>query len=80
MLKTSIIQNILRGVGILHTRSENNVYVLPFYSLLVQYFYHLNFKIVHFCYFQNTFPFVSTFRETGVIRKQNVEKSSWNRV
>ena len=32
--------------------------------------YHLNFKIVHFCSFQNTFPFVSTFRETDVIRKK----------
>ena len=39
--------------------------------ILVQYFYNLNFKIVHFCYFQNTFPFVSTFRETDVIRKKH---------
>ena len=25
--------------------------------------------IVHFCYFQNTFPFVSTFRQTNVVQK-----------
>ena len=30
----------------------------------------LNFKIVHFCYFQKTFPFVSTFRQTDFIPKQ----------
>ena len=29
----------------------------------------LSIKIVHFCYFQNTFPFVSTFRQTDDIRK-----------
>ena len=27
-------------------------------------------KIVHFCYFQNTFSFVSTFRKTNDIRKK----------
>ena len=43
---------------------------MPFYSNLVQYFYHLNLKIVHFCYFQNTFPFLSTFRQTDNIRKK----------
>ena len=32
--------------------------------------YNLNLKIVHFCYFQNTFPFVSTFRQTDDIRKK----------
>ena len=30
----------------------------------------VNLNIVHFCYFQNTFPFVSTFRQTDVIRKK----------
>ena len=30
----------------------------------------LNLKIVHFFYFQNTFPFVSTFRQTDDIRKK----------
>ena len=28
------------------------------------------FKIVHFCYFQNTFPFVSTFQQTYFIKKK----------
>ena len=32
--------------------------------------YNLNLKIVHFCYFQNTFPFVSTFWQTDDIRKK----------
>ena len=27
-------------------------------------------SIVHFCYFQNTFPFVSTLRQTDDIRKK----------
>ena len=34
-------------------------YVLQFYSFLVPSFYNLNLKVVHFCYFQNTFSFVS---------------------
>ena len=29
-----------------------------------------NFKIVHFCYFQNTFPFVSMSRQTDDISKK----------
>ena len=33
-------------------------------------FIHLNLNIVHFCYFQNTFPFVSTFRQTDDIRNK----------
>ena len=47
-------------------------YVLPFYSFLVESFYHLNFNIVHFCYFQNTFSFVSTFWQTDNIRNKHV--------
>ena len=27
--------------------------------------------LVHFCYFQNTFPFVSTSRKTGNIDKES---------
>ena len=34
-------------------------------------FFLSNLKIVHFCYFQNTFPFVSTFRQTDDIRKKS---------
>ena len=30
-----------------------------------------NLKIVHFCYFQNTFRFVSTFRQIVDIREKN---------
>ena len=33
-----------------------------------------NLKIVHFCYFQNTFPFVSTLRQTDDIRKKTSKK------
>ena len=28
------------------------------------------YETVHFCYFQNTFPFVSTFRQTDLIPKK----------
>ena len=31
---------------------------------------NIHLKIVHFCYFQNTFPFVSTFRQTDDIREK----------
>ena len=31
-------------------------------------------QIVHFCYFQNTFPFVSTFRQTDFIKKKRRKK------
>ena len=41
-----------------------------FIHFLFNNFIIINLKIVHFCYFQNTFPFVSTFRETDVIRKE----------
>ena len=47
------------------------VYVVLFYLFLIQYFYNLNLKIVHFCYFQNTFPFVSMSRQTDDIGKKN---------
>ena len=33
-------------------------------------FISLNVKVVHFCYFQNTFPFGSTFRQTNFIKKK----------
>ena len=34
----------------------------------------IKFKNIHFCYFQNTFPFVSTFRQTNDIRKKPSKK------
>ena len=38
--------------------------------LIKRTFYNLNLKIVHFCYFQNTFPFVSMSRQTDDIGKK----------
>ena len=43
---------------------HRDIHVLPIYSFLVQSFYNLNIKIVHFFYFQNTFPFVFMTRQT----------------
>ena len=45
-----------------------------FIYLLFNNFYNLNLEIDHFCYFQNTFPFVSMSRQTddiGKIRHKN---------
>ena len=62
-----------------------NTYVFPvgmychFIHFLFNNFINKIKKIVHFCYFQNTFHFASTFRQTDYIRK-NVENISWNRV
>ena len=36
--------------------------------------FKLNLKIVHFCYFQNTFPFVSMSRQTDDIGKKRPKK------
>ena len=43
-------------------------------SFMVNSAYHLNLKIVNFCYFQNTFPFVSTFRQTDFIQTKHRKK------
>ena len=52
-------------------RSENNIGMYcHFIHFLFKYFYNPNIKIKHFCYFQNSFPFVFMSRQTYDIGKK----------
>ena len=53
--------------GVMRSKNSMGMYCYFIHFL----FNNFNFKIVHFCYFQNTFPFVSKCRQTDDIGKKH---------